>query len=267
MVMGHCSVGCNGLTMGSQQKMPLKSSGQQDMSLPALLNNVDHKDLRIITMRGAKYGDNVMTALSFPDEFRNLQAHYPIVFFKSEDGTGFHSAALLGFQEGENLFLGEGGWDAAYVPLTVTRQPFLIGNVKGEMLLHVNMDSPRVSRTEGEPVFLEFGGTTEFLEQMSSTLRAIHDGLEQVPAFSAALQEFNLLESFVFDVELPDGTQHRLAGCYTINEERLHALDGQALEQLSRAGFLQPIYMVIASLSNLRALAERKRLAYAADSR
>jgi hypothetical protein len=237
------------------------------MPLPALLNNVDHQDLRIITARGAQYGDNVMTALSFPHEFRNLQVHYPIVFFKSEDGSSFHSAALLGFQEGENLFLGEGGWDAAYVPLTLARQPFSIGNVRGEMLLHVNLDSPRVSRTQGEPVFLQYGGNTEYLEQVSSMLRAIHDGLEQVPAFSAALVEFNLLESFVFDVELPDGSQHRLAGCYTINEERLQALNGQALEQLSRAGFLQPIYMVIASLSNLRALAERKRHAHAAASR
>lgn len=237
------------------------------MSLPALLNNVDHKDLRIITTRSARYGDNVMTALSFPHEFRNLQAHYPIVFFKSDDGSSFHSAALLGFQEGENLFLGEGGWDAAYVPLTVARQPFSIGHANGELLLHVNMDSPRASHTEGEPVFLEFGGSTDFLEQISSMLRAIHEGLEQAPAFSAALMEYRLLESFVFDVELPDGTQHRLAGCYTINEERLQALDGQALERLSRAGFLQPIYMVIASLSNLRTLAERKRRVHAANSR
>ena len=235
------------------------------MSRSVLLNNVDHKDLRIITTRSARYGDNVMTALTFPQEFRNLQAHYPIVFFKSDDDAGFHAAALLGFQEGENLFLDVNGWDAAYVPLTVARQPFLIGNAQGEMLLHVNMDSPRISSTEGEAVFLEFGGSTDFLEQMSSSLRSIHDGLAQAPAFAAALREFNLLESFVFDAEMPDGSQYRLAGCYTINEERLHTLDGLALEQLSRAEFLLPIYMVIASLSNLRALAERKRLYHAGD--
>ncbi len=234
------------------------------MSQSVLLNNIDHKDLRIITTHGAKYGDNVMTALTFTLEFRSLQAHYPIVFFKSEDGTSFHSAALLGFQEGENLFLGPEGWDATYVPLTITRQPFLIGSDKGELLLHVDLDSPRVSETEGEPIFLEYGGNSDLLERMSSTLRGIHEGLELAPAFSAALLELNLLESFVFDVELPDGSQHRLAGFYTINEERLQALDGRALEQLSRAGFLQPIFMVIASLSNLSALAERKRRIHAA---
>jgi hypothetical protein len=234
------------------------------MSNPVLLNNIDHKDLRVITERGVQYGDGTMTALTFPHEFRNLQAHYPIVFFKSEAGTGFQSVALMGFEDGENLFLNQQGWDAAYVPLTIARQPFLIGNVKGEMLLHIDLASPRVSRTQGEPVFLEYGGNTDYLEQMSSALRTIHEGLELAPAFSAALLALNLLESFVFDVELPDGSQRRLAGYYTINEERLHALDGPALEQLSRAGFLQPIYMVIASLSNLSTLAERKRKAYVA---
>ncbi|MES2581559.1 MAG: SapC family protein [Pseudomonadota bacterium] len=234
------------------------------MPQSVLLNNVDHKDLRIITTRAARFGDNVMTALTFAQEFRNLQPHYPIVFYKTEDGTGFHAIALLGFEEGENLFLGPDGWDAAYLPLTIERQPFLIGNDKGELLLHVDLDSARVSRTEGEPLFLEYGSNSNFLERMSSAMRSIHDGLKLAPAFSAALLEFNLLESFVFDVSLQDGSQNRLAGFYTINEERLHALDGPALEKLSRAGFLQPIYMVIASLSNLSALAERKRRAHAA---
>lgn len=234
------------------------------MSHPVLLNNIDHKDLRVITTRSAKYGDNVMLAYSFAAEFRNLQAHYPIIFYKTADGTGFSAGALLGFEEGENLFLQNDAWDAAYVPLALQHSPFLIGQSGGEMVMHVDLDHPRVSRTEGEPVFLEYGGSTDFLERMGSTLRAIHEGLQDAAAFSAALTEHNLLESFVFDITLGDGSQHRMSGFYTVNEERLNALDGRALEALSKAGYLQPIYMVIASLSNLRALAERKVKAHAA---
>ncbi|MBC7918049.1 MAG: SapC family protein [Rhodoferax sp.] len=234
------------------------------MSNPVLLNNIDHKDLRVITTRSAKYGDDVMVAYSFASEFRNLQAHYPIVFFKSEDGTSFSAGALLGFEEGENLFLKDGGWDAAYIPLASQHRPFLIGKANGEMVMHVDLDHPRVSRTEGEAVFLQFGGSTEYLERMGSTLRAIHEGLQSAGAFTAALTENKLLESFVFDITLGDGSQHRLNGFYTINEERLNTLDGAALEALNKAGYLQAIYMVIASLSNLRALAERKLKAHAA---
>ena len=207
-----------------------------------------------------------MSAISFPAEFRNLQAHYPIVFRKTADGTSFDALALFGFEEGENLFMRDGVWEAAYVPLALQHRPFLIGKANGEMVMHVDLDHPRVSRTEGEPIFLEFGGSTEYLERMGSTLRAIHEGLEGAVAFAAALTEHKLLESFVFDITLGDGSQHRLNGFYTINEERLNALDGKALEKLNKAGYLQPIYMVIASLSNLRALAERKVKAHAASA-
>ena len=55
------------------------------MQKTELLNNITHKDLRVITRRGAEFGDAVMSCLATPDEFRNLQAHYPIVFQKNSE--------------------------------------------------------------------------------------------------------------------------------------------------------------------------------------
>jgi hypothetical protein len=233
------------------------------MTNPVLLNNIDHKDLRVVTDHSAGYGDDVMFALTFPAEFRTLQAHYPIVFRKTFDGVSFEPVALFGFGEGENLFLGRDGWQATAVPLTIQRQPFLIGVSGDELMVHVDLDNPRVGASAGEPVFLPQGGSTEFLERMNSTLLAIHQGLQATPAFIAALLEHELLESFVFDIELDDGSQNRLAGFYTVNEERLEALDGHALERLHRASHLQAIYMAVASLSNFRDLIERKNRLHA----
>jgi hypothetical protein len=238
----------------------------------ALLNSVDHKQLRIITTRGAAYGDAVMSALTFPAEFRELQAYYPIVFARNAAGTGFDPLALLGFQQGENLFLGQGGslsdagsgWDAPYIPLTIERQPFLIGRpAEGAgagdgMMIHVDLDSPRVSATEGEALFLSYGGSTEYLERISRVLRTIHDGLESSQGFIQALMQLELLESFVLDIELNDGSQNRLAGFYTIHEERLAALSAEQLARLHEAGYLQAIYMAVASLSQFRGLIDRK---------
>lgn len=238
----------------------------------ALLNNNEHKQLRILTQRGAAYGDAVMSALTFPAEFRELQAHYPIVFAKNHDGTSFDPIALFGFQQGENLFLGSGpglgnGWDAPYIPLTIERQPFLIGRPadgsQEGMMIHVDLDSPRLSATEGEPLFLSYGGSSEYLERISRVLRSIHDGLETSRTFIEALLHLELLESFVLDIELNDGSQNRLAGFYTINEERLAALKGEQLARLHEAGYLQAIYMAVASLSQFRALIERKNRALA----
>jgi hypothetical protein len=227
------------------------------MANNVLLNNVDHKDLRIITTRSAAYGDDVKSALTFPSEFRNVQAHYPIVFHKAADGQ-FQSVALLGFQDKQNLFLGPKGWDVPYVPLTIERQPFLIGFRDREPMVHVDLASPRVSRSEGEPLFREHGGTTDFLERVNSMLLAIHEGLAAAPGFFDALLQHSLLESFVLDIELDDGSQNRLAGFYTINEPRLGALTAAALEQLHERGYLQAVFMAIASQSHFRDLIERR---------
>ena len=234
------------------------------MANHALLNNVDHKNLRIITTRSADYGDNVMSTMTFADEFRSIQAHYPIFFRKEADTGQFQAVAVFGFEDGENLFLNEDGWDAAYIPMTIERQPFLLGfqSVPGaaehKVVIHIDMDSPRISETEGEAVFLEHGGLTQYLDRINAVLSAIHEGLERDRAFIDALLEFELLESFTLDVELNDGAKYRMAGFYTINEEKLGKLEGEVLAKLNHDGHLQPIYMVLASLSNIRDLIERR---------
>jgi len=231
------------------------------MPNPVLLNNVQHKDLRVLTHRSAALGDDVMFALTFPAEFRTLQAHYPLVFRKTDDATSFEPVALFGFEQGENLFLNDAGWDAPDVPLLVERQPFLIGRQGEELMVHIDVEHPRVSASAGEPLFLPHGGVTEYLERINSVLLTIHQGLQSLPGFIDALLQHELLESFVFDIELDDGSQNRLAGFYTIHEERLAALSGAALARLHQAGYLQAVYMAVASMSQFRALIARKNAA------
>lgn len=227
------------------------------MPRTVLLNNVDHQDLRVITRRGAEYGDALMAAVTFPAEFRNLLAHYPIVFAKTPEGNSFEPVALLGLQPGQNLFLGPQGWEAAYVPLSLERLPFYIGTADDELLVHVDLDSPRINSHEGEAVFLPHGGSSEYLERVRSLLLALHEGAQETPAFVAALLAHELLEPFVLEVAQATGEPLRLGQLYTVHEDRLRALPGAALESLSRAGHLQAAYMAIASLSQLRALIDR----------
>lgn len=226
------------------------------MSNPVLLNHVEHRDLRVEARRGAAFGDDVMYAPAVPAEFRSLQAHYPIVFQRDAAG-GFHPLALFGLRQGENLFLDGERWDATYIPLAIERQPFLIGVSGAEPMVHVDLDHPRVRAGTGEALFQGPGIASEFLERARTTLLMLHDGILATPAFVDALQRHQLLESFVLDIRLDDGSDNRLAGFHTIDERRLQALDGSALEQLSRDGHLLPAYMVLASLSRFRDLIER----------
>ena len=226
------------------------------MTQHASLNNTEHRDLRVITSHGAAYGDDVMFVATFPSEFRNVQADYPIVFARSREGS-YMPLALFGLREKQNLFLRDDTWDAPYLPLAVVRQPFLIGTSSTGKVIHIDLDHARVSRTEGERVFDERGGNTPFLERAGSMLAAIDDGIASVPPFIAAIQEYNLLEPFALDIEFRDGTKHQFAGFHTIQEERLRDLGAEALGKLHSKGYLQAVYMVIASLSNFRSLIER----------
>lgn len=222
-----------------------------------LLDNVTHKDLRIVTRRGAKWGDDVMSCPATPDEFRSLQAHYPIVFQQDAQGL-LQPLVLFGLQEGENLFLDDQGWGARYVPLAMQRLPFMIGVADDELRMLVDMASPRISQgADGEAVFLPHGGNSEYLEHANSVLRALHEGLQSVAEFVQALTRHDLLEPFVLDVERPDGSHGRLVGLHTIHEERLAALDAGTIGLLHQADYLQPIYMAVASMSNFPTLIER----------
>lgn len=241
------------------------------MPRTVLLNNVEHHDLRVITARGVRYGDDEMLAPAWFGEFRELQAHYPIVFQKTADG-GFRSLALLGLRQNENLFLqgaaDEGGerWDAHYLPMAVERLPFWIGIAEDEPMVHIDLDHPRVARggTAGQPLFLEHGGSTAYLERVASLLRSLHEGLGEEAGFLAALQRYQLLEPFALEIRLDERTQHRLSGFHTIDERRLRGLDGAALHALSQAGYLEAAYMALASLSRLRDLIDRLERRHAA---
>ncbi|RXQ98753.1 SapC family protein [Pseudoxanthomonas composti] len=235
------------------------------MSRPVLLNNVDHRDLRVLAGHRPGLGDEVMAVVTFPAEFRQLQAYYPIVFQKDPQGR-FHPTALLGLQPGQNLFLKADGWDAHYVPLAVARQPFIIGlDAAGEPMLHVDIEHPRVS-AEGQPLFLEHGGHTPFLQHTASLMRTLHDGLQTNDSFIATLLEHELLESFVLNIQLPGQAPARMEGCYAIAEEKLRALEAQTLHALARSGALEAIYMAVASLSHLRDLIGRLEAAHARQS-
>jgi SapC len=216
-----------------------------------LLNNIQHQTLRVIARRGQRWGDAVMSCPVIADEFRSLQAHYPVVF--QPDGNGsFLPVALFGLIDGENLFLDGERWDADYIPLSMQRLPFSIGVAGEELRVMVDMASPKVTRgADGEALFLPQGGMSEFLERSNSVLHTLHEGFQALPDFVNALVEHRLLESFVLDVERPDGTHGQLQGYHMIHEERLAALDAATIGLLHEADYLQPIYMSIASLSNL----------------
>ena len=236
------------------------------MSNYVILTKSAHRDTKVILDRGEAYGDTVKIALTFPQEFRNVQACYPIFFIKDGDTGQFYPAALFGFEENENLFVTHQGWDATYIPMMIRRHPFLIGfqpgpngeQAENNPVVSIDMDNPRVNTEKGEALFTEEGNQTPYLEGAIAVLEAIHAGHEHNKVFVQALLANDLLEPFTLEITLNDGSNNQLLGFYTINEEKLRDLDGDTLSRLSKEGYLQAIYMQIASFARVRTLIDKK---------
>lgn len=230
------------------------------------INSSDHQNLKVITERSEEYGDNIWFTLTFPAEFRSVQAYYPIFFNKDKNTGQFFSVALFGFQNNENLFLSNNKWDAAYIPLSIARQPFLIGvqkivedgEDKEQRVLHIDLDHPRVNQDQGEALFLEFGGNTPYLDNAADMLETMHHGIIDNKRFIDILIEHELLEPFTLDITLNDESKNQMVGFYTINEDKLKELSSDTLTLLHDKGYLQAIYMAIASQANVRTLMNKK---------
>jgi hypothetical protein len=232
------------------------------MSQHHILNPADHGPLRIHTEAGAEFGDNVMACLAMPAEFREVQAHYPIVFRRDAETGKLAALALFGFEAGENLFLNGATWEARYRPMAHAVQPFLIGRPAQEGTapqVHIDMASPRISASgEGMRVFDDAGTPTPWLEAVATMLGDLDYAWHESAAFFTALEAYELVEPFSLEVTLDSGAVQSLVGFQTIHEDRLASLDGEALAALMAEGHLARIYMVLASLAQFGNLVARK---------
>lgn len=237
------------------------------MAQHVMLNNVAHKDLRVITRYSAAFGDNVGTAMILPTEIAFAQRDYPIFFRKDPQSGEYMAVVLLGLQKGENLFLEEGaeagsGWKADYVPAVIARGPFFIGfqsrqvdgKVENVPVINVDLDNPRVSQTEGEPLFQQDGSNTRYLDRIADLLNGINQGLQVAKPMFEAFVAAELLDPVQLEIKVNAEEQFNVTGLLTINREKLANLDADTLFRLHRAGYLQYAFLAASSMGNVQRL-------------
>ena len=231
----------------------------------ALLNNVDHHDLRLSRKRGAANGETVNQVRVFPTEFRALQREYPLFFRRADDGA-FYTVAILGLDRDENLFLeerdGSVEWTTRPLPAILDRGPFSIGTGNTDdsqnHVIMVDLDHPWIGRDEGELLFRSHGGNAADLDRAAGTLRLLHQGVAIETAMFQAFHAADLLAYLDVTLRLDESTEYKLPELYTIRPDALRNLEGDALRALNASGFLELATYVMASHDNLNRLTEIK---------
>jgi hypothetical protein len=226
----------------------------------ALLNNQSHRALRVQAGAAARYGDNQRFVPVIAGEFPHLAVHYPILLTKDQNTGAFFIGAMLGFDEGENLFLDARGMES-YRPLNLQRGPFFTAGNE----IAIDLDSPRIDEG-GKPLFTEAGEPTQYLQSIMALFRDLKPGLEITKTFVQTLVSLKLIEPIDIDLAFDDGSRRNLTGLYTINQASLRALAEDSVLDLVRRDYLQLIYLMIASLKQVPVLARRKNNALLAAS-
>lgn len=226
---------------------------------PALLDNISHQALRLDPVPSRALGDDLPVVPTVPAEFRLLQACFPIVFQACTGELPFQPVALMSLSGAGNLFLGPQGWEAPHMPWALERQPLMVGRDATQWVVHIDLDSPRLSEHTGEPLFLPQGGLSPLLEHRVSVLQALHEGLQTLPAFIATLLQHELLEPMALDIPQAGGGTRRIGGFHVVHEERLDALPGAVVAELHERGYWLPLAMAVASLSRFGELVQREQ--------
>ncbi len=233
------------------------------MSHFVALNPKQHHTLRVQPNKVAKTGASEQLIPVVLSEFNQLIIQYPIVFTKNAKSGQFVCAAMLGFEEGENLFWNEQQWNGLYIPAQVERHPFYIGQSddkaeEDQHLVCLDTDSEALSETEGEPLFEENGQPTTLMSDKQELLAMLLDGEPQTRSFIKALSSLDLLAPIALEISLADGSSRKVTGLYTIDEDKLSQLCGETVAMLHEKGFLAPAYTLLASHAHIYSLIERK---------
>jgi hypothetical protein len=196
------------------------------------------------------------------DEFALVQRHYPIVFSVGDTPVPI---ALMGLNEGVNVFLDENGRSAdpnLYIPAYLRRYPFLLAKLRpesDELSLCYDPTSGAVGNfDDGEPLFEG--------EEPSAATKAILDFCEQFEAAGVRTNAFveELVKSdLLMDGEVaiqPEGASQPFVyrGFRMVDEEKVRNLRGDELRKMNQSGLLPLIYAHLFSLSQARDIFARQ---------
>jgi hypothetical protein len=231
------------------------------MSNIVLLDSQSHRKLRVHAQAAAHYGDNQRFVAVVVNEFHALAMHYPVLFSKDADTGQFYCGAMLGFDAGENLFLDEHRTLDLYRPLNLQRGPFLTAGSD----LAIDLDHPRVAPSGDQELFTEAGEPSRYLQSIMGLMRELRPGLERTRIFIDTLLGLKLIEPMTISARFDDGSNHEFTGLYTVNRDQLKDLADAAVLDLFRRGYLQLIYLMLASLDHVSVLARRKNRSFLPD--
>lgn len=203
---------------------------------------------------------NEIIAPVVPSEMGKLLADY-VLGFVQENGL-YRAIAILGIEQGSNLFVSEEGkWQSNYVPAAYRGFPFGLG--KGEDGDHVFcIEESYLSEDNSHQRFFdEEGNLTQLTTEVLQFLQAKEQGMVSSADACKLIESFGLLKEWELVVPVSGESQGiRLEGLFCVDEEKLNSLGSDKLGELRQFGALAMCYAQLLSTAHTDQLAKRFHL-------
>ena len=219
------------------------------------LSSETHANFRLRPMDSASYLINQHALPLTVDEFIAAQRSLPIVFTSGEDAVPI---ALMGLNEGVNVFVGEDGKlidPQVYVPAYARRYPFMLARLRPdaeELSLCFDPTGEAVGAFDDGEILFADGKPTETVQNVLNFNEQFEQAGMRTTNFLKELRELDLLMEGEVSLSLAGHEQPFIyRGFQMVNEEKLNDLRGDQLRKIQKSGMLPLLYAHLFSLSVL----------------
>ncbi len=221
------------------------------------LNNNQHQKLKIKTDASYAHAAKSHVVPLSIFELSQAQADYPIVFIKDAQTGQFHLVALVGLEPNENLFCHVDAWQAEYIPMQLRGYPLALTASRENadtQIVAIDIDASGVSESEGEPLFINGGQQSEFLDKKVELMSQFGAQMPATHRFIQSLVKNELISPQALTITTNKGKKVNLTGLYIIDEIKVNKLTGETFNSLKNEHFIAPIYACIFSLQRISRL-------------
>lgn len=176
------------------------------------------------------------------------------------DGSQFQAVALLGIEQGRNLYVNhDGRWIGDYVPANVRGYPFALApDNKQQLVLCVDAEQLVVD-VSGQALFDDNGEPAEQVTKTLDFLNQCDADRRRTQAAVNVLQQASVMQPWPLEFGRGEGEEpQRVEGLYRIDEKVLNTLDSTTYTGLQGAP-MALAYAHLFSVQQQRQLIERAK--------
>jgi len=219
------------------------------------LSSVDHASWKTRQLESAPWLQDQHAIPVTVDEFASAQRFFPIIFSAGDSPVPL---ALLGLNEGVNVFMGEDGkfTENVYVPAYVRRYPFMLAKLRpdtDELSVCFDPTADAIGPFDEGDALFEDGQPADATKQILEFCEQFEQAGQRNEAFMKDLVESELLMDGELSIQ-PDAEKPPFIyrGFQMVNEEKLRDLRGDQLRKMNQSGLLPLVYAHLFSLAQMR---------------